>query len=141
YTVSESAATATITVTRTGGNASGVSVRYATTGGTPLAGLEYTAVSGTLTFAADETRKSFVVPLQDDTLAEGDQTVALSLSGPGGGATLGTPSTAALTIGEADVAGSVQFSATIYTVGENAASATITVTRTGGNASGVSVHY
>ena len=141
YSVSEDGGLATITVTRTGGSASGVTVNYATGNGTATAGADYTAVFGTLTFAANETSKTFVVALQDDTFVDGDETVALTLSNPGGGVTLGTPSTAVLTLRENDVAGTVQFGTATYIVDENGTSATITVTRTGGTASGVTVRY
>src|SRR5205085_257536 len=62
---------------------------------------------------------------------------------PTGGATLGSPNTAVLTIQDDDVAqpGALQFSAAGYTVNENGGAATITVTRTGGSAGSVTVHY
>jgi hypothetical protein len=139
YTVRESAGTARITVTRSG-RANGVTVRYATSAGTAVPGADYQDVAGTLAFGAGETAKSFLVPIVNDTLADGPRTVILTLSDPGGGATLGLQSAAVLTIGDDDVAGTVQFSAATYTVTEGSGGATITVTRRG-NASGVSVPY
>src|SRR5439155_9851223 len=88
YTVSENAASATITVRRTGGSASGVTVAYATAGGTATPGSDYLPVSGTLTFAAGETSKSFDVPLLHDNSIKGDRTVGVILSDVGGGASL-----------------------------------------------------
>jgi hypothetical protein len=51
YDVDEDAGTATITVTRTGGSDGEVSVNYATADGSATAGADYTASSGTLTWA------------------------------------------------------------------------------------------
>ena len=91
----------TVTVTRTGGTNGAVSVQYSTSDGTAAAPGDYAATSGTLNWAAaDATPQTFTVPIVDDILAEGDETVNLALSGPTGGATLGTPATATVTIRE-----------------------------------------
>jgi hypothetical protein len=100
YTVDESAGTITITVTRTGGDAAGVTVQYATSNGTAIAGSDYTTTSGTLTFAAGETSKTFTIPILVDAVLEQAETLNLTLSAPGGGGTLGTPATATLSITE-----------------------------------------
>ena len=89
---------ATITVTRVGGSRGSVSVRFATSSGTASGGIDYSSTSGTLAFASGETSKTFTVRLRADTLAEADEFLNLTLSNPAGGATLGTPSTATLTI-------------------------------------------
>src|SRR5262249_7870881 len=143
YNVNENAPTATITVTRTGGSTGSVGVNYATSNGTALAGSDYTATSGTLTFVNGETSKSFPIPILNDTAIEGAETVNLRLSSPTGGATLGSQATAVLTIQDDDAAqpGVLQFSAAAYTVNETQATATITVTRTGGSNVPVTVHY
>src|SRR5262249_46145453 len=63
----------------------------------------YTAQHGTLSWAAgDAASKTFSIPILNDTLVEGDETVGLVISAPGGGATLASPSTATLTIKDAD---------------------------------------
>jgi subtilisin family serine protease len=133
YTVSEAAGVATITVQRTpGATASAVTVDYATVpGGTATPGADYMLISGTLTFKAGEVSKTFTVPIVNDNFDESSETVNLALSNPTGGATLGTPVTAVLTISDEDVPGAIGFSASAYTVQESAGLALITVTRTG----------
>jgi hypothetical protein len=141
YRVNETGRAAKITVTRTGGRAGGVTVAYATSPGTAVPDLHYQNVAGVLTFGAGESKKTVVVPILNNTLADGSQTVTLTLSAPGGGATLGPQATAVLTIADDDAGGTVQFSAAAYTVARGAGAATITVTRARGRASGVTVAY
>ena len=57
-----------------------VTVDYATADGTATAGEDYTAASGTLTFAAGETVKTVRVALLDDAIDEGEETFTLRLS-------------------------------------------------------------
>ncbi len=61
-----------------------VSVDYATKDGTAAAGADYTAASGTLTFAPGETAKTVSVALLDDSHDEGKETFSLTLSNPQG---------------------------------------------------------
>src|SRR5262249_46603087 len=87
-----------ITVTRQGGVAGTLSVQVNATGGTATAGADYAFAPLTLTLADGETSKTFDIPVRNDAFVEGDETVALALANPTGGATLGNPSTAVLTI-------------------------------------------
>jgi len=100
YTVGETSTGATITVSRTGGSLDAVGVTYATVpGGLAVAGTNYTPVSGTLNWAnGDASTKSFTVPILNPNIAGPNPTVDLQLSNPTGGITLGTLSTASLTI-------------------------------------------
>ena len=61
-----------------------VSVDYATVDDTATAGSDYTAVSGTLVFAAGETAKTIAVPVLDDAVDEGKEKLRLVLSHPRG---------------------------------------------------------
>jgi hypothetical protein len=66
--------------TRGQASASTVTVDYASSDGTATAGSDYTAVSGTLTFAPGQTVQTIVVPIADDAVAEPSETVSLNLS-------------------------------------------------------------
>ena len=57
-----------------------VTVNYSTADGTATAGSDYTATSGTQTFAPGEIDKTISVPIVDDFLYEGDETFSLNLS-------------------------------------------------------------
>ncbi len=103
YNVAEDGGTVTVTVSRTGGSDRAVSVQYATVSGTATAGADYTAASGTLSWAAGETAsKSVNVTILNDATAELSETFELVLSSPTGGAALGTMN-AAITIAENDL--------------------------------------
>ena len=65
-----------------------VTVDYATSGGTAESGTDFTAASGTLTFAANATSQTVRVQTAQDSADEEDETFTLELSNPSG-ATLG----------------------------------------------------
>jgi hypothetical protein len=90
-----------VTVTRGGSLASTTSVSYDATDGSATTG-DYQPVHGTLTFAPDETSKTFAVAIVNDAVDETDETINLALSSPTAPATLGTPSAATLTIADDD---------------------------------------
>jgi hypothetical protein len=77
-----------------------VSVDYATADGTATAPADYSATSGTITFAPGRTEETIDVPVIGDALIETDETFTLTLTNPGN-ATLGT-ATATGTIADDD---------------------------------------
>ncbi|HEY1404102.1 MAG TPA: Calx-beta domain-containing protein, partial [Pyrinomonadaceae bacterium] len=97
YTTTETSGTAVITVVRTFGTSETASVNYATSDGSATANADYVPASGTLVFASGESMKTFTVQILDDSLGETPETVNLTLSNAAG-STLGSPSTAVLTI-------------------------------------------
>jgi hypothetical protein len=141
YTVAESKGKFTVTVTRSAPTTGTVTVAYATSNGTATAGSDYSASAGTLTFGPKVTKQTFTISITNDTLVEGSETVNLTLSSPGGGAILGARSTAVLTITSEDKGGTLQLSAAVYSVSEAGPAAVITVKRTGGSGSDVTVDY
>ena len=116
-----------------------VTVAYATADGTALAGSDYVAASGTLTFAPGETRKTVTVTIIGDSTVESSETLFLRLSNPTGAAlgtnqALGTivdddkPVTPALVINDVSVTeGNTGTTAANFVVSLSAA-ATTTVT-------------
>jgi endoglucanase len=88
-TVSQSAGSIAVTVSRSGGTTGAVSVKYSTLNGTATAGTDYTAASGTLSWATgDASAKSFPVTVSTATAFSGVKTFNVALSGVSGGATL-----------------------------------------------------
>ena len=74
-------------------------MNFATSNGSAVAGQDYTAVSGTLIFAPNQTVQVISVPILNNPNRQTTfSTVNLSLSQPGGGATLGSIAFATLTI-------------------------------------------
>ncbi len=60
-------------------------------------------MSGVLTWADGESgNKSFQIPILDDQLAEGAETVVFTLNSAAGGAALGSPASTMLTIRDDD---------------------------------------
>jgi hypothetical protein len=94
----EDAVFATITVSRVGGQSGTLSVDYATTDGTAIAGQDYTAVAGTLVFADGETTKTFNVPVSTDAVSENDESLTLRLINPTAPDTIASRATATLVI-------------------------------------------
>lgn len=57
-----------------------VSVKYATSNGTAMAGSDYIASANTLTFAPGETKKTITVGVTGDTIVEANETFSVKLS-------------------------------------------------------------
>jgi hypothetical protein len=111
--VAEGAGFRTITVERSGDTSQAVTVDYASSdhsnpadfvpctaagAGQASSRCDFTTALGTLRFAAGETSKTFNVLITNDNYVEGTETLDLTLSNPSGGAVLGVPSTAVLSI-------------------------------------------
>ena len=129
YTVSESNASAIITIIRTNGNLGSVSVTAQTSGGTATPTLDYTPISNVLVFAAGQTVRTITIPILNDVLIEGTETVGLLLSNPTGGTSIGVPGAATLLISDDELA--VGFVSASFNVTESLTNVIITVARTG----------
>ncbi|HSK75269.1 MAG TPA: Calx-beta domain-containing protein [Thermoanaerobaculia bacterium] len=167
FEVSEEAGVASITIERSQGEDGAVSVRVATGGGTATAGQDYTPVSQTLTWGSgDGSDKTVLIPLLNDSAAEGSETVQLTLSNPTGGAAVSADrGTSVLVILASDGGtggggddnggggddngggddgnrpGTLKFDEREFLAIEGNGNAVITVERSRGEAGTVSVHY
>jgi subtilisin family serine protease len=115
YNVSESGSSITIPVTRLGGTTGAATVNYATENGTAMAGSDYTAKSGTLSFSAGISTAYISVAITNDVLIESSETFRVMLSNPTG-ANLGVPNSAVVTIVDNDA--NIEFESTAYSVTE-----------------------
>ena len=105
YTSPETDTPPTVTVTRTGGSTGAVSATLTTIGGTATADSDFEPVNATVLFADGDTEpRVVVIPIVEDSIAEGNETVELQLSQPGGCARIGTQDTAIVTIVDDDFA-------------------------------------
>jgi hypothetical protein len=143
YAVVQTAGTVAITVTRNNGSSGAASMSYATSNGTAVAGTNYTAASGTLSWAAaDATAKTFAVPVSTAPFS-GSKTFSVTLSNAAG-ASASSPASAVVTItgaGAGASTGSVAMSASTATVAQTAGSVTLSVTRAGGSSGAASVKF
>jgi hypothetical protein len=138
YSVNENTGYATYTVTLS--FAASADVNFSTSNGTAVAGSDYTTTTTSLVFANGATTLTGTVPIINDALFEGNETINLALSSPHG-ATLGTPSTAVLTILDDDIAPQVQFSSSAYSLTESGGSVTITATLSAASGTTATVNY
>jgi len=129
YTVEEGAGPAQITISRVNGTSGSVGVTMSTSDGTAVAGRNYTAVNTNIFFADGEFSKTIAIPILQLTSAPATTTVNLALSNPEFGLTLGTPSTAVLTI--QNNVQNFSFGSASYFVSEGAPAVTLTILRNG----------
>ena len=84
YDVWEDQSSVALTVTRSAPSDCSVSVGYATSDGTAIAGTHYTLTSGTLTFSAGQTSKTITVPVTPNSTGGADKSFTVSLTAPDG---------------------------------------------------------
>ncbi|MBI4237666.1 MAG: hypothetical protein HY696_04500, partial [Deltaproteobacteria bacterium] len=138
--VDEAAGTATVTVTMTGYSASTVTVDYATSNGTAIAGDDYTSASGTLTWTTGQTGdKTYTITIAEDALDENNETITNTLSNAANASISDATGTATIT--DNDASPSVAFSASSSNGAESATPATITIALSAVSGRDVTVDY
>lgn len=98
YRILESVGQLLVKVYRTGGGSSTSSVNYATIAGNALAGSDYVATNGTLTFTPTDVSQFISISILDNWPVEGDEAFSSRLSSPSAGALLGSNTNATVTI-------------------------------------------
>ncbi|MCL1470075.1 Calx-beta domain-containing protein, partial [Argonema antarcticum] len=120
-----------ITLNRTGVTTGTSDIDVQLANGTATGGTDFTATTQTINFAANETTKTVVVPISEDSLVEGNENLTLTLANPSANTAIGTQNTATLEIIDND--SSIQFSQANYQVNEDGTivGIAITLNRTG----------
>jgi hypothetical protein len=93
-----------VTVTRTGNTSGEVGATLTISNGTATVPEDVNPTSLSVTLAPGQTRQTVTIPVIDDSLFEGDETLILTLELPTNSATIGTQATATLTIVDNDPA-------------------------------------
>ena len=98
YSLQQNAGAVRVTVMRTGGSSGAASVHYATANGTAMAGRDYTAASGAVSWASgDSSAKTVSVAISNATPYTGTRNFKVALSSASGSA-LGTPASSMVTV-------------------------------------------
>ena len=137
-TPDEGAVNQTVAVFLSSAQSSTVTVNYATADGTATAGVDYTATSGTLTFAAGETVKAISIPILADTLDEDAETILVNISSASSGTIVDTQAT--VTIIDDDNAPTLTMG-DATAPNENAATTDLTVTLSAASSKDITVNY
>jgi hypothetical protein len=143
FSISDASATEgtaiVFTVTKTGSASGSLTVNYATANGTAIAGSDYSATSGTLTFTSAQTSKTVSIPTIDDSAVESAETLSLNLSNAAAGSSIGDGQGIG-TINDNDTAVAPSFAVSDATITEGG-SLVFTITKTGSTSSSFSVNY
>ena len=139
YSVDENQSGVTLTATLSAVSIYTVTVAYSTTSGT-ASSLDYTPLSGTLSFGPGQITATVALSLTADSLDESSETVLVALDAPHA-ASLGMPATATVTIVDDDDPPQVQFTQAAYTVTEPAVTRSITVELSAPSALTITVAY
>ena len=118
-----------LTVSRSGPTNSTVWVAYCTTNGTGLAGTDYEAISGTLTFAPGVMSTNLTVAISNDAVVASNRTFMVLLTNVSYGAALGSRTTNTVTIVDDDCI--FWWATTNLTVSERTGTVTLAVYRRG----------
>jgi glucose/arabinose dehydrogenase len=118
-----------------------VTVNYATSDGTALAGQDYTTASGTLSFSGTTVTQTISVPILGDTTVEPDEAFTVTLSGPVGATLADGSATGTLTNDDAAPLPTLSIADVSVTEPTSNTAVTFTVTLSAPSAQTVSVAW
>lgn len=130
---------ATFTVTLSGPSAQTVTVDFTTQNGTAMAPGDFSALSGTVSFAPSITSMPVTIQIVSNTLVEANKTFTVHLTNPAN-ATI-AQNDGVCTIQNDDFGGAIEFAAANFNFSSNVGTANVTIIRTGGIASNTTVNY
>ena len=146
YTASSNDPFLSVTVDRVNGSQGTASVFYVTSDGTAVSGVDYVTTAGQLTFLPGQTSTTFTALLLDNAHSTASQ-LGFNLqliAFPSGLGTLGTPSTATVTINEQPrtvYPGAFQFVQDAYAATPSNGLVPVTIIRAGGADGTTTVHF
>jgi peptidoglycan/xylan/chitin deacetylase (PgdA/CDA1 family) len=140
YSGGEASGSIVVTATLSSPSGKMITVDYASSDGIATAGSDYISTNGILTFVQGETSHTITIPILDDTIDEDNETFSISLSNPTN-ATLGSPTTATLTIIDDDSAPQIHLSISEYSGGEASGSIVVTATLSSPSGKMITVDY
>lgn len=144
WTVAEGIAGSTVelVVERIGGSAGAVTVSYATADGSAVAGSDYVATSGTLSWADGEfVPRTILVQVLEDGVLEALENFSVVLTQATGGAQLVAPTVATVALEDTYVPGAIGFAETVVSEERARGFANLIVRRTGGSSGAITVPW
>jgi hypothetical protein len=138
-TVSNDDGSVTLTVNRSGNTANPATLSFATVDGTAVAGVDYTAASGTVEFAAGETTKTVVVPVVRNAGGQPTSTFTVVLSNPASGTAIAGHGEVVVTVENGHSV--IEFEGGATTVPSREGTLSVLVRRRGNTSQPASVDY
>lgn len=145
YSVAENAGNVTVAFTRSGDISQAITATFAINAGTAVAGTDYTAPTNfQVSFAANESEASVVIPVLNRTGHFPNRSFTASLVSATGGFIVRAPASATVTITDTDPSGTLSFAEAAVSIahlgnGGQPNTAVLTLTRTGVTTGSVSV--
>ncbi len=101
--VPENAGVVNLAISRSGGTLGAVTLTYSTSDASAIAGVNYVATTGTITFAAGQTTGTISIPIIDDLMVDGATGFFVTITGTTGLGSVGAQSVTAVLVSNTDI--------------------------------------